>query len=165
MALRVLDRIVPVTMKDNIRVMTIFFGANDSCFETERNNQCVPLPDFRSNLIKIIRTIQARKNPHIILITNPPVDERTQRLLDNAKGCDLRRSAEHTKKYADAIRNVGKSLSIPVLDLWTEIMTKAGWEPGCEGPIPGCTELPPNPVLEEYLADGERATLFLHYKF
>jgi lysophospholipase L1-like esterase len=154
MALRVLDKIVPTTMKDSIRLMTIFFGANDSCFFTDRNNQCVPLPDFRCNLIKIIRTLSARKNPRIILITNPPVDERTQQMIDQSKGYELRRTAENTKLYADAVRNVGNNLEIPVVDLWTEIMVKAGWEPGSDSPLPGCSDLPPNPVLAEYLSDG-----------
>ncbi|KAF2431757.1 SGNH hydrolase [Tothia fuscella] len=154
MALRVLDKIIPLNMPDKIRILTLFFGANDSCFPTETNNQCVPLPQFRTNLIKIITTFQSRKNPRIILITNPPIDERSQRVLDNARGFDLRRTAENTKLYADAIRSVGKEFGFPVLDLWGEIMGRAGWKPGWQGPLPGSLDLPPNPVLAEYLTDG-----------
>jgi lysophospholipase L1-like esterase len=152
MALRVLDRIVPTTSKDQIRLMTIFFGANDSCFPTESNNQCVPLPEFRSNLIKIVKTLSARKNPRIILITNPPIDERTQRVLDESKGYPLRRTAENTKLYADAIRNVGQDLGLVVCDLWGAIMDKAGWKG--EEKLPGCGDGPPNAVLAELLSDG-----------
>jgi lysophospholipase L1-like esterase len=158
MALRVLDQVIPTTSTDNIRLMTIFFGANDSCLTTEQNNQSVPLPEFRTNLIKIIRTIAARKNPKIIVITNPPIDERTQHLLDQAKGYGLRRTAEQTKLYADAIRNVGNDLGVAVVDLWTEIMLRAGWEPNSSGPLPGCSELPPNPVFADYLSDGKTYT-------
>jgi lysophospholipase L1-like esterase len=156
MALRVLDRIIPPTSNDNIRLLTIFFGANDSCFATEKNNQSVPLPDFKSNLVKIIRAFSAHNNPRIMLITNPPIDERTQQMLDEAKGYGLRRTAEHTKLYADVIRNVGNEMGVPVVDLWAEIMYKAGWKPDSSSPLPGCTDQPPNPVLAEYLSDGKR---------
>jgi hypothetical protein len=135
--------------------MTIFFGANDSCFPTDINNQCVPLPEFRSNLIKIIQNpIVAAHNARIILITNPPVDERTQYMMDLAKGYPMRRTAENTMRYAEAIRSVGKSLNIPVVDIWSEIMLKAGWTPGQTESLPGCTNVPPNDVLAEYLFDG-----------
>jgi lysophospholipase L1-like esterase len=154
LALRVLDRIVPTTSQDKVRLMTIFFGANDSCFATARNNQCVPLPEFRSNLIKIISTFSDRKQPRIILITNPPVDERTQGALDRSKGYELRRTAEHTKLYADAVRNVGNDLGVAVVDLWTAIMLKAGWQANSPAPLPGCADVPANPVLDEYLSDG-----------
>ena len=137
--------------------MTIFFGANDSCAPTPHNNQCVPLPTFRSNLIKIIQNplVAAHKDARLILITNPPVDERTQYAIDLSKGYPMRRTAENTRLYAEAIRAVGDNLNIPVVDLWTEIMRKAGWTPGSGELLPGCTELPPNPVLHEYLFDGE----------
>ncbi|KIW00651.1 hypothetical protein, variant 1 [Verruconis gallopava] len=155
MALRVISKAIPRPDEGRIRLMTVFFGANDSCFPTESNNQCVPLPEFRSNLIKIIRNpVVAAHNPRIILITNPPVDERKQYILDTAKGYPLRRTAENTMKYAEAIRNVGKSLNVPVVDIWTEIMLKAGWTPGQTEGLPGCRDVPPSDVLEEYLFDG-----------
>ena len=140
-------------------MMTVFFGANDSCFPTENNNQCVPLPEFRSNLLKIVQNpVVAAHNARIILITNPPVDERTQYAIDLTKGYPMRRTAENSMRYAEAIRSVGKSLNLPVVDLWTEIMLKAGWQPGQTANLPGCTDEPPNEVLHEYLFDG-RLTL------
>jgi lysophospholipase L1-like esterase len=156
LALRVISKVIPRPDEAKIRLMTIFFGANDSCARTEQNNQCVPLPEFRSNLIKIIQNpiVAAHKDARIIFITNPPVDERTQYAIDLSKGYPMRRTAENTKRYADAIKAVGKSLNIPVVDIWTEIMLKAGWTPG-SNQLPGCTELPPNPVLHEYLFDGK----------
>lgn len=67
----------------------------------------------------------------------------------------MRRTAENTMEYAEAIRRVGQSLKIPVVDIWTEIMLKAGWTPGSTAPLPGCTEAGPNEVLDEYLFDGK----------
>lgn len=155
MALRVISKAIPRPEDGRIRLMTIFFGANDSCFPTEQNNQCVPLPEFKSNLYKIIQNpVVATHNARIILITNPPVDERKQFALDRAKGYPMRRTAENTMKYADAIRNVGQKLGVPVVDLWSEIMLKAGWQHGQTSRLPGDTDEPPNAVLDEYLFDG-----------
>lgn len=91
----------------------------------------------------------------MILITNPPVIEKMQYAIDKTKGYPLRRTAENTKKYADAIREVGKDLGVPVVDLWSAIMLEAGWIPGFEGPLPGCMDAPHNEVLVKYLVDGE----------
>lgn len=75
-------------------------------------------------------------------------------ITDVAKGYTAsRRTAEHTKEYADAAREVGKDLNIPVLDMWRLIMLKAGWEPDMD-PLPGSRMLPENPVLIEMLRDG-----------
>lgn len=154
MAVRVLDKVVPGNTDDKIRLLVIFFGANDSCFYTERNNQSVPLPEFRSNLIKIIRTITDNKSPRILLVTNPPIDERTQEIGDILRGLALRRTAENSKAYADAVRGVGKDMGIVVCDLWEAIMLRAGWKPNDEL-LPGCKLLPPNEVLDEVLSDGK----------
>jgi isoamyl acetate esterase len=89
-----------------------------------------------------------------MLITNPPIDEQKQFMLDQQKGYPRRRTAENTKAYADAIRGVGKDLGVPVCDLWTAIMLEAGWEPNSTDPLPGCADAPHSAVLERYLSDG-----------
>ena len=62
------------------------------------------------------------------------------------------RTAEHTKKYADACREVGHELDVAVLDLWTAMMTRAGWKAG-QG-LEGSKALPENPILKDMLRDG-----------
>lgn len=156
LALRVMHRAIPPCSDANIRIVGLFFGANDSCFPTEANNQCVPLPEFKSNMIKILRHPNlSGHNARTILITNPPVIEEMQYAIDKAKGYPLRRTAENTKKYAEAIREVGKDLGVPVVDLWSAIMLEAGWNPAFQGPIPGCMDAPRSDVLTKYLIDGE----------
>lgn len=156
LALRVMHRAIPSASDANIRLMLLFFGANDSCFPTEMNNQCVPLPEFKSNMIKILRhpNLSGHK-ARMILITNPPIVEEMQYAIDKAKGYPLRRTAENTKKYADAIRDIGKDLDVPVVDLWSAIMLEAGWNPEFEGPLPGCMDAPHSDVLAKYLIDGK----------
>lgn len=157
-------KVIPSCDEAKIRIMAVFFGANDSCFPTESNNQCVPLPEFRSNMIKILR------HPHMsgheakmILITNPPVIEEMQYAIDRAKGYPLRRTAENTKRYADAVRDVGNDLDIPVVDLWSVIMLEAGWNPNSNDPLPGCTDAPHSDVLAKYLIDGEPSCIYQHF--
>ncbi|KAE9979595.1 hypothetical protein EG328_000762 [Venturia inaequalis] len=159
LALRVMHRAIPPCSDANIRIIGLFFGANDSCFPTEANNQCVPLPEFKSNMIKILRHPNlSGHNARMILITNPPVIEEMQYAIDKAKGYPLRRTAENTKKYAEAIREVGKDLGVPVVDLWSAIMLEAGWNPTFQGPIPGCMDAPRSDVLTKYLIDGLHLT-------
>jgi isoamyl acetate esterase len=112
------------------------------------------VPEYKQNLIKIIKSPQVTAHsPRIILITPPPIDERTQRAMDVVRGYELRRSAANTKAYADAAREVAYELEIPCCDLWTRFMEIAGWEPGAE--LPGSENLPPSEKLRELLSDGE----------
>lgn len=64
-----------------------------------------------------------------------------------------RRKAEHTKLYADAVRDVAREHGIALLDLWTVFMKHAGWREG-DNPLPGSKKLPPNPFLRMLMHDG-----------
>lgn len=66
---------------------------------------------------------------------------------------DPLRSAEHTKEYADACREVGTEAGVAVLDVWSVFMARAGWKEG--EPLIGSKELARNEVLEKLLVDGE----------
>lgn len=96
--------------------------------------------------------------PRIILITPPPVDERLmENNNDNTTGPGQRlRTAENTRLYAEHARKIGQTqahYNVAVLDLWTIIMTKAGWKEG--DPLPGSKDVEESPVLKELLHDGE----------
>ncbi|QDS74736.1 hypothetical protein FKW77_000964 [Venturia effusa] len=159
LALRVMHKAIPSASDANIRIMGLFFGANDSCLPTEVNNQCVPLPEFKCNMTKLLRHPNSSGHKaRMFLITNPPVIEEMQYAIDKAKGYPLRRTAENTKKYADAIRDLGREHSVPVVDLWSAIMLQAGWTPDLEGPLPGCMDAPRSDVLAKYLIDGLHLT-------
>lgn len=88
-----------------------------------------------------------------MLITPPPLDEHQQDAVELLKGfMQPRRNAATTKKYADACREVGKHLDIPVVDVWSVFMKAAGWKEGQK--LEGSKELPPNSKLNELLIDG-----------
>ncbi len=122
---------------------------------TSPTGQHVPLEKFKQNLKDIIghEMVKAHQ-PTVILITPPPVDEYALELRDLLKGSTgLTRTAEHTKKYADACRDVGSEMGSTVVDLWTAIMARAGWQAG--DALPGSKTVPRNQVLRDVLRDGK----------
>lgn len=105
----------------------------------------MPLTQYKRNVQAILKhPLVSRQEPHLILITPPPFDEH--------QWGDGIRTAEHTKTYADACRQVGKELGIVVLDLWSVFMERAGWKPG--QPLAGSKAAERNKVLGELLSDG-----------
>lgn len=65
---------------------------------------------------------------------------------------ERQRTAEHTKQYADACREVGAEVGVVVLDLWSVFMAEAGWKEG--EPLPGSKKADRSRVLGELLSDG-----------
>ncbi|KAI4274719.1 MAG: hypothetical protein LQ337_003718 [Flavoplaca oasis] len=135
----------------------VFFGANDACLPGSDSGQHIPLDIYKQNLREIIKhpCVTAQKT-RLILVTPPPIDEYSLEISDAAKGIlGVRRTAEHTKLYADACQEVGRDLSLPdlaVLDLWSIFMDAAGHEPG--KPLPGSKKTLKSPVLGQLLSDG-----------
>jgi len=108
-------------------------------------------PDqYRRNLISIIThpVIQAQR-PRIILITPPPVDEYA--LADSGMGGS--RTAERTRSYAEITTRVGEELGVAVLDIWTYLMEKSGWQPG--SPLNGSLAVPRSWAFSQFFVDGE----------
>lgn len=66
----------------------------------------------------------------------------------------LRRTAETTAKYAEAVRLVGKDRAVPVCDVWGAMMRHAGWSEGSNDPLPGCEDAAENDVLRRFFSDG-----------
>lgn len=69
----------------------------------------------------------------------------------------MRRTAENTARYAEAVRQVGKQLNLPVVDVWTAFMKLAGMKQG--ETLPGSSNVPQNEVLVRLMHDGECVNL------
>lgn len=67
---------------------------------------------------------------------------------------EVRRTAANTKMYADAVKEVAASQNVACLDLWTTLMTTAGWD-GEISSLPGSKEVEVNYFLKSLLHDGE----------
>lgn len=130
----------------------IFFGANDACLPGQ--SQHVPLQRYCQilKLLCLSPSVVAH-DPTVLLVTPPPVNEYQMNIQDALKGYTIpRRTAANTKMYADACRQVGKELNVPVVDLWQAFMTRAGWKEG--DPLTGSRHVERSKVLETFLLDG-----------
>ena len=116
--------------------------------------QHVSLTRYKQNLRDILgHTTITVQQPRMILITPPPVDEYRLEEPDPYNGVPERlRTAEHTKQYADACREVGAEVGVEVLDLWSIFIAEAGYKEG--EPLPGSKKAERNSVLGELLRDG-----------
>ncbi|PVV04704.1 hypothetical protein BB560_000785 [Smittium megazygosporum] len=106
-----------------IKLMTIFFGANDASDPTFF--QHVPLEEYTSNLEYMINLIYDPSSEYyspetkIILITPPTLnDDMWDKTLKSAGYSGKNRSNVITKQYADACIEIGNKFSIPVVNLW-----------------------------------------------
>ena len=114
----------------------------------------MPLEVFKGNLRSIVnhRSVTTQK-PQLILITPPPVNEYRLEESNLVKGLtDPQRTAEHTRKYADATREVAAELGVVILDLWSVLMAMTGWKEG--EPLIGSKKVARSEVLDQLLVDG-----------
>ncbi|KAJ5103138.1 Esterase SGNH hydrolase-type subgroup [Penicillium argentinense] len=151
-AIKILDQFFPSPQTANVRLMTIFFGANDSVGKD--HFQHVSIEVYKENLKKIIQhpAVQAQ-NPYIILMTPPPVNEYQLEQFDAEKSTPHpSRTAKNTKDYADVTRVIGKELNLPVADIWSAFMDVTGWKEGL--PLPGSRDLPEIESLSALFVDG-----------
>ncbi|CDM27082.1 hypothetical protein DTO013E5_4267 [Penicillium roqueforti] len=151
-AVKVFDKFFPLPQTANVRLMTIFFGANDACVPT--HSQHVPLDQYKENLKTIIQhPATCAQNPRLILISPPPINEYQLEKFDAIKNTPFpSRTASFTKSYAAAACEVGASLNIPVVDLWSAFMKTTGWKEG--EPLVGAHDVPSNERLASLLIDG-----------
>ncbi|KAK4561605.1 hypothetical protein LTR86_004284 [Recurvomyces mirabilis] len=135
-ALHALPLCMPEPEVTKVRFMTIFFGANDARIAGSPGgpSQTVPLNEFKKNIKAMVQSpsVVVHGDIRIIFITTPPIDERTLSQTDHEKyehlpRNTLRRTAAHTASYAEAVRSLGEELDIPVCDIHTAMLARAGY--------------------------------------
>lgn len=88
-----------------------------------------------------------------MLISPPPVNEHQLEFFDAAKDTPFpSRTAPLTRSYAAAVREVGASLNVPVVDLWSAFMKPTGWKEG--DPLIGSRDVPGNETMAGLFTDG-----------
>ncbi|KAF9650917.1 GDSL Lipase/Acylhydrolase [Thelephora ganbajun] len=115
-----------------VRLLTIWFGANDSVLPSER--QHVPLAQFIANLKHLITMVKSPSSEYyspktrILLISPPPVNtyQRSAELVsrDPPRNCD--REFGFTKLYAEAVVKTAQEEGAAVVDVWTVLWEAAG---------------------------------------
>ncbi|KAG8954693.1 hypothetical protein FRC04_011126 [Tulasnella sp. 424] len=128
-ALPVFEQVVPKkgAIGPKIKLLTIWLGANDACLLP--SPQHLSLDRFIANLRQMVSMVQSPDSEYyspetrIILITPPPFSEaaRAADLAARDPPMALDRKSEVTKKFADAVIELGKELDVPVVDVYTPI--------------------------------------------
>jgi len=160
-ALRALPLCMPEAEHSRVRLLLLFFGANDARIAGSPGgpDQSVPLDEFKRNLKAMVHhpAVRAHEGVKVILVTPPPIDERMCLKADQERfpslGRILRRTAANTATYAQGVRDLGQELGLPVLDVWSAMVTRSGNtrdQPICTGSIDAGI----NEVLQSYLHDG-----------
>jgi lysophospholipase L1-like esterase len=109
---------------DRVKLITLCYGANDASTKaTNATWRFVPLPEYKSNLMQAVGALRSSSSSssqarRIVLLTPPPAASppRNDRRL------------EVTAEYAEAVRQVGRTLKVPVVDLFKEILAVPGWQ-------------------------------------
>lgn len=105
----------------------------------------------------------AAHKARIILVAPPPVNEHLLWSADQANGLNgVSRRVASTRDYAEAACKVGAKLHVPVVNLWTTFMSKAGWDCSADyanDSLPGSLQSKPNDVLIELMYDGWSSVL------
>jgi lysophospholipase L1-like esterase len=82
------------------------FGHNDEAKEPKFADRYTPVADYKTNLIKFITETRSKKATPVLIT---PVTRRSF----NADGT----IKETHQEYSDAVREIGKTLNVPVIDL------------------------------------------------
>lgn len=88
-------------------------------------------------------------------MSTPPINEYLTVENDQAKGIlQQRRTADHTRLYAEGVKEVAKQQGVALLDLWAIFMKHAGFKEDAY-PLPGAKDIAPNPFLRMLMHDGK----------
>lgn len=116
----------PSSTWPDIKLVTVFFGANDACVPGE--GQHVDLRDYVNTLRSLISyPVFNRRDAtktQVLIITPPPVNEHQ---FEKTPAGDFQRRAGITSQYARAARELARASGVHVLDLWTALMHRVGW--------------------------------------
>jgi len=106
-ALHLLPQIFNENSFPSVKLITIWFGANDASLVTKNARQHVPLDEYEENLVKIVNHLSQLKSttnsghPFIILVTPPPIDEKAwlKTMSEKYGSTEVNRINSQTGKY------------------------------------------------------------------
>lgn len=101
---------------------TIFFGANDCA----ANHQHVPVAEYKANLKALVEWMHSIGIKRVVLMTPPPMAPEKHILARNLHPEDETRTDAAHAQYGDAMKEVGVSLGVPVVDVRGGIMHALG---------------------------------------
>ncbi|KAJ1916622.1 isoamyl acetate-hydrolyzing esterase [Mycoemilia scoparia] len=139
-----------------IEALIIFFGTNDAKVDPSKpGGRSVVVKHYVFNIIKMVDLIKNQDSPYyspdtkIILIGPPPVNDKQFAKHRAELGKTPNRFNNVVKEYSDALIDLGKSLNLPTIDLWSKITMASqnlyGQEKDQDGNDPG---------LDNFFTDG-----------
>ena len=116
----------------NVKLVTIFFGANDASCKELNPRHHVPLSRFEPNLKKIVDKCKDSfgNDAKFVFITPPPVCHKSrleyqiQLYKEKASG-ELERNLNLSGQYAAVVERVAKELGVPCLNIWKDMQEKS----------------------------------------
>lgn len=106
----------PPSHRSNVRLVTIFFGANDAVIES--TPQYVPLDEYAANLATMVTFVRSYYGVTPLLLTPPPVTPTAQAIPGG-------RTLDNVARYAAACVSVARNMDVPVIDVFSEFITHA----------------------------------------
>ena len=121
----VLPRLFDGEFYKQVACLTLCVGANDSWNPTKfKFNPSLPLERYRANLVEIVEFLlkSGLSKDRILLITPPTIGPRTicaqwEEFCKQAQ-IEVEKTPEQTRKYADAMIEVGKQFNVKVFDMF-----------------------------------------------
>ncbi|KAI5957355.1 IAH1 [Candida jiufengensis] len=142
--------------KDNIKLMTIFFGTNDG-FDDINSIQPVELERHKEN-IKFLLQLALENNIKPILIGPSLHDPKIAKdEFSNSDKGSLGRDAttnERYHQYSEGAKEVAQEFNVPFVDLWNLFRIDGGWTKEQLFEVSGDKEHWQVGTLADYLNDG-----------
>lgn len=117
--------------KNNIKLLTIFFGTNDTFQIDDKINeiQAISIERYRENLVAMVK-LCIENNIKPIIIGPTLHDNRLSRIGYVASGRDLKNDSTTNKRnheYSKTAASVAQEYGVPFLDLWKGFQNHGGW--------------------------------------
>jgi len=115
-----------------IKLITIWFGANDASLAKYNPHHHVPLEEYQNNLKRlVILAKESYPSAKLVMITPPPVHHEQRfeyqrtRYGDKATGI-LERTLDSAEKYSEACKTVASELDVPCLNMFDLMVNEGG---------------------------------------
>lgn len=119
----------------HVKLVVIFFGANDASDAELNPRHYVPRPQYKDNLKSLINKCRSKYNQDVsIILVSPPPVQHEQRIEyqkqlygDKATG-KLERTLELSGEYALAAQQLASECNTLFVNLWSDMQKDSNWD-------------------------------------
>ncbi|WOL18609.1 GDSL esterase/lipase CPRD49 [Canna indica] len=141
-AVQVLNQVFPLDSALQPSLVIVYFGGNDAVgYVNDKDGSIgphpsglgphVPLDEYIENMRTIATHLKKLpKEPHIIFLTCPPVDEKMLQLR-RGDTCQMVRTNERCEQYAKACVDLCMDMNVKVVNLYNAITQQKDWSTTC----------------------------------